>query len=504
MGGVEKLSLGRAGVVGVVAVAAGVAAGHLVAGVVGVGASPVVAVGAWVVDLSPGWLTEIGKSVGPEWDKRLLFLGMAAVLVGLGVVAGALSRRAVGPGVGVAVALGVVVGAAVWGRGDLGQLAILVPVVATVVGAGVFRWLHRLARRAGTDEGRRAFLIGSGGVVVGAGVAALGGQVVGGRVDVEASRRAVGAVMAGRRISVPAADFAADGTPSFITPNSRFYRIDTALTVPRIRAEDWRLRIHGLVDDELELGFADITRMGLVDKVVTMTCVSNEVGGDLVSTAVFTGVPLRDLLARAGVRPEAGQVFATSADGWTTATPVADVLSAERGALLAVGMNGDALPIEHGFPARVVVPGLYGYVSATKWVVDLELIRDGAKTFYWQDRGWAKEAPIKTQSRIDAPRPFQTVPAGRVVIAGVAWAQTVGVERVEVRVDGGRWQRAELAAEVTDQAWRMWRVAVEVAPGEHRAEVRATDAAGRTQAEERVPPIPDGATGWHSVLFTAS
>ncbi|MFC7618048.1 molybdopterin-dependent oxidoreductase [Actinokineospora soli] len=506
-----RLRRSTAALIGVLAVGAALAVGHLVAAFVGIGASPYLAVANSTVDLSPPWLTEFGKQFGPEWDKRLLFIGIAVVIAGLAVAAGLLSRKSAMPGTVLAVALGVVSVVAVLSRPDLGQLAILAPLAAALAGIGVFQWLHGLAAREQADDveagvTRRRFLITSGGVAAGVGVAALGGQFAGSRVDVQASRRAVGPIVPAERApAIPAgADFARAGTPSFLTSNADFYRIDTALTVPKVRAEDWSLRVHGLVDTELELDFADIAGRRLVEKIVTMTCVSNEVGGPLISTAAFVGVPMRELLMEAGVRPEAGQVFATSVDGWTTATPVADMLSEERGALLAIGMNGEPLPQEHGFPARVVVPGLYGYVSATKWVVDLELIRDGEKTFYWQDRGWAKEARIKTQSRVDAPRAFQDVPAGKVTVAGIAWAQTTGIERVEVRVDGGEWRRAELAPEVTDQAWRMWKLVVELPAGNHRAEVRATDRSGYTQTEDRVPPIPDGATGWHSVSFTAS
>ena len=502
-----RLSRTAAALVGVLAVAAALAVGHLVAAFVGIGASPYLAVANTTVDLSPQWLTEFGKQFGPEWDKRLLFIGIAVTIAALAVAAGLLSRRSPTPGTVIAVLLGVVSIAAVLYRPDLGQLGVLAPGASLLVGLGVFRWLHARASRveAGVDGGisRRRFLISSGGVAAGVGVAAVGGQFLGTGGDAEKSRRALGAITAARPAPpIPAGvDFASAGTPTFITPNDRFYRIDTALTVPSLRAEDWKLRIHGLVDTEVEYDFADIRGRELVEEVITMTCVSNEVGGPYISTAAFTGVYLRDLLMEAGVKPEAGQVFATSVDGWTTATPVADMLSEERGALLAIGMNGEPLPLEHGFPARIVVPGLYGYVSATKWVVDLELIRDGAKTFYWQDRQWAKEAPIKTQSRIDAPRSFETV-SGKVSIAGIAWAQTTGIERVEVRLDGGQWREAELSTEANDQTWRMWKLDVDLPAGGHRAEVRATDRSGYTQVEERVPPIPDGATGWHSVNFT--
>ncbi|NUT49706.1 MAG: molybdopterin-dependent oxidoreductase, partial [Saccharothrix sp.] len=302
--------------------------------------------------------------------------------------------------------------------------------------------------------------------------------------------------------AIPAgADFAAEGTPPFLTPNADFYRIDTALSVPRVRAEDWALRVHGMVDRELTLRYDDLRRRDLVERTVTMVCVSNEVGGPYVSTANFVGVPLRDVLLEAGVRPGADQLFSTSADGWTAGSPVDVVLEEDRGALIALGMNGEPLPLEHGFPARLVVPGLYGYVSATKWVVDLELTTFEARRGYWIDRAWARRAPVKVMSRIDRPARRSTVP-GRVVATGVAWAQPIGVGKVEVRVDNGPWRTATLADDVHDSAWRMWRVDLDLPPGGHTIEARATDKAGFTQPQARLAPIPDGATGWHSVFFT--
>ncbi|MGH3587949.1 MAG: molybdopterin-dependent oxidoreductase, partial [Pseudonocardia sp.] len=236
---------------------------------------------------------------------------------------------------------------------------------------------------------------------------------------------------------------------------------------------------------------------------ITLTCVSNPVSGDLISTAVFTGVELRELLLEAGVRPGADQAFTTSVDGWYTGTPVDVLREPGRGAMLAIGMNGEALPREHGFPVRMVVPGLYGYVSATKWIVEMELTTFDAKAGYWLERGWAERAPIKTQSRIDSPRGFASVPAGRVTVAGIAWSQPTGIGRVEVQLDNGPWQEAELATEVSGDTWRMWRTEVEAAPGTHTLRSRATDANGVTQTEARADPVPDGATGWPAAYFSA-
>jgi DMSO/TMAO reductase YedYZ molybdopterin-dependent catalytic subunit len=497
--------------VSVLSVAAALAVGHVVAGFVGPTASPFLAVGNTAIDLTPEPVKDFAIRNFGTADKLVLLLGMAVVMALLAVAAGLLSRRRAWPGVLIAAAVGGLGFLAVLARPDLGQLGVLAPAASLLAGVLVFRWLHGLAMaRLSTlytpDESRRRFLRASAGVAVGAGVLGAGGQLLAVRVDVEGSRAAIGPLVpADPAPPVPAgADFAADGTPRFITSNRDFYRIDTALTVPRLRAEDWRLRIHGLVDREVSFGFNDIRDRRLIERPVTLTCVSNEVGGEYVSNADFIGVPLRELLLEAGVKPGSDQLMSTSVDGFTAGTPVDVLLDANRGAMLAIGMNGEALPVEHGFPARMVVPGLYGYISATKWVVDMELTRFDLKQGYWIPRGWAQKAPIKTQSRIDSPRGFGTVPPGRVVVAGVAWAQPVGVAKVEVRLDEGQWQQAELAAEVSPHSWRMWRAGVDVARGEHKLEVRATDRTGYTQTDVRVPPIPDGATGWHSVLFTAA
>jgi len=532
-----------AALIGVLAVAAALAAGHLVAGLVGPNASPFLAVGNTAIDLTPAPLKDFAVTTFGTYDKIVLLGGMALTILLAAILAGLLSRRVSWPGLALAGILGVLGILAVLNRPDLGQVAVLAPIASLIAGLGAFAWLHRLAhaRQAEAQAGgqvaasvdpeanpgghteaagvqhsgdkddsgssRRTFLVGAGGVAVGAGVLGGAGQFLSGRVDIEGSRAAIAGTLkpAVTALAIPdGASFSGLGTPKFITANRDFYRIDTALTVPRLRAEDWNLRIHGMVENELTFDFGDIRDRELVEKTITMTCVSNEVGGPYISTANFIGVPMRELLEEAGVRPGADQLFSTSTDGWTTGTPVDALMDPDRNAMLAIGMNGEPLPLEHGFPARMVVPGLYGYVSATKWVVDMELTKYGEKEFYWQERNWAEKAPIKTQSRIDVPRGFATVPAGKVTVAGIAWAQTTGVARVEVRMDSGEWREATLATEVNDQTWRMWKIDFDLTAGSHRAEVRATDRSGYVQPEQRVAPIPDGATGWHSSLFNVT
>jgi DMSO/TMAO reductase YedYZ molybdopterin-dependent catalytic subunit len=289
--------------------------------------------------------------------------------------------------------------------------------------------------------------------------------------------------------------------PSFVTSNADFYRIDTALSVPQLSRADWQLKIHGMVDREITYRFEDLDRFEVVEKLVTLTCVSNPVGGDLISNATWTGYRVRDLLAEVGVHSDADMVLSTSIDGFTAGTPV-DALTDNRDALLAIGMNGQPLPTEHGYPARLVVPGLYGYVSATKWVVDLELTRFDRAQAYWTRLGWSARGPIKTESRIDVPRSGQDVARGPVTFGGVAWAQHRGVRAVEVRIDDGAWQPADLGASYSNDTWRLWSFNWQATqPGLHTITVRATDNTGAVQTADQADPVPDGATGWHTVSF---
>ncbi|MBO0848456.1 MAG: molybdopterin-dependent oxidoreductase [Pseudonocardia sp.] len=528
-----RLPAGRAIGIAVLAVAAAIGVGHLVAGLVSPMSSPYQAVADAVVRLAPAPLVEFGKSLAlpglpaGRADKTALLVGVGVVLLAVAVVTGLASRSNARPGRWVLVTLGLVGIAAVFSSPVFALADLVAPAVAMGAGLWSFRWLHERAmadvvdqnaltgvprsptqgaetpdsRRMGTT--RRGVLVG-----LGAAGAGVGGYLLGAGADVTGTAEPdlVGRLRtASSAPPLPAgADFAAQGTPTFLTANRDFYRIDTALRVPVRAATGWSMRVHGMVQRELTVSYQDLLRRPLVERPVTLTCVSNEVGGDLISTANFAGVELRPLLLEAGVLPGADQLLSTSLDGWTAGTPTDVLLEPDRGALLALAMNGEPLPLEHGYPVRMVVPGLYGYVSATKWLADLELTTFDAAQAYWLERGWAQLAPIKTQSRIDRPRSGASVPAGRLTVAGIAWAQHQGVSKVEVRVDGGPWLPAELSTEVSRDTWRMWRVELTVPPGPHRIESRAANGVGVPQTGARAPTVPDGATGYPEISVTAS
>jgi DMSO/TMAO reductase YedYZ molybdopterin-dependent catalytic subunit len=286
----------------------------------------------------------------------------------------------------------------------------------------------------------------------------------------------------------------------FVTPNADFYRVDTALVVPQVRAEDWELRIHGMVDRELRLSFEELCDRGLVEADITMTCVSDQLNGELIGHARWLGVPLRTLLDEVGIDPAADQLVGRSVDGYTCGYPTE--LAFDRSAIVAVGMNGEPLPLEHGFPARLVTPGLYGYIGSTKWLTEIELTTFADFDQYWVPRGYADRAPIKTMTRVDVPRSGTLVEPGPAVIAGTAWAQTRGISRVEVKLDDADFVDAQLAGELNVESWRQWWFPWEATPGSHRIVIRATDGNGEVQTEERAPVLPDGASGWVSQLIT--
>jgi DMSO/TMAO reductase YedYZ molybdopterin-dependent catalytic subunit len=353
------------------------------------------------------------------------------------------------------------------------------------------------------DHTRRTFLLRTGIIVAGAAVAGSVGRVVGkGRRHVEEARRLLRLpgvtapqVPEGVRVDL-------EGVSPWATPASDFYRIDTAFVVPTIEPDDWQLRIHGMVDREIVLTYRELIERQVTQAWVTLNCVSNEVGGDLIGNAWWSGVRVADLLREAGVQPGANAVLQTSEDGWTCGTPL-EALTDGRDAMLAVAMNGKPLPLDHGFPVRTIVPGLYGYVSACKWVVEMKVTRFDDIEAYWTKRGWAELGPVKIASRIDVPGDGGDVLASGGRVGGVAWAQHDGISAVEVSVDDGPWERAELGRVPSTDTWVQWAATVDVEPGEHTLAVRATDTHGQPQTGEVQDTVPDGATGWHTITFEA-
>ncbi|MEU3911516.1 molybdopterin-dependent oxidoreductase [Streptomyces sp. NPDC029721] len=517
----RRRQAGAGALAGLAAAFAGLALGMLAAAFVRPEASPLTAVGGAVVDRTPAAVKEWAiRSFGTS-DKLVLTLGIAVVLAVLAAATGILAVRRPRTGCALASALGLLGAAAALSRPGAGWKDAL-PSLAAGAAATVALYLlvtvvrrpHPTAAARGTGTwpmDRRAFGRLLTATVAASAVAGYAARRLGAHGSAGATASRADLVLPPPAAPAPpvptGADLHVPGVGPFLTPAPDFYRVDTALVVPRVDAGTWRLTVHGDgVSRPLTLTLPELLARPLTEHDITLCCVSNEVGGPYVGNARWLGVRLADLLREAGVRaPSAGgpadQLVARSVDGMTIGTPVETVMDG-RDALLAVGMNGAPLPFAHGFPVRMVVPGLYGYVSACKWLTELRLTSFAAYDAYWVRRSWAQQAPVKTQSRIDTPRPFAELAAGRVAVAGVAWAQHRGIARVEVRADGGPWHEARLGDSDGDDTWRQWVWPWEAAPGEHTLEVRATDGRGAVQPEERRGTLPDGATGWHSVTVS--
>jgi DMSO/TMAO reductase YedYZ molybdopterin-dependent catalytic subunit len=500
-----------AAVFGVLAAAVAMGVAELAAGLLGrAGAAPLFAVGAAFIDATPVWLKDFAIRRFGAADKLVLLTGLGAGIAVAAMLVGLLARRRLWSGLAGLGVFGLVGVLAALTR----PTAVVTDVIPAVAGAlaGMVT-LARLARAASGQGGtapvngidRRRVLLGGCGAVVVAGTGAGAGRILSARRNVAAARKAVRLpAPADQARPVPAgAQVRVAGMSPFRTPSRDFYRVDTALTLPQVDPRDWMLRIHGLVTRPVELSFEQLLRRPMLERDITLTCVSNEVGGTLAGNARWLGTSLAGLLRQAGVRAGADQVLSRSADGMTLSTPIEAIMDG-RDALLAVGMNGEPLPVAHGFPVRMVVPGLYGYVSATKWVVDLKVTRFAADQAYWTRRGYAAIAPVKTFSRIEVPKPLTRVGPGRVPVAGTAWAQHRGVAAVEWQVDDGPWRPAELAPVPGIDTWRQWVAEWDATPGTHTLRVRATDGTGTTQPRQRVPPFPNGATGWHSIVVTVA
>ena len=516
--------------------------------------SLVLTIGQRFIDITPAALKDWAIAVFGTNDKAVLIGGIVVVTIIIGGLLGVLARSHLPWAAAGFVAFGVL--GYVLGITDplATPGATMIPAVAAAgSGIAVLALLGRLLGASPSDpsaapsgDSRRAFVTASGAAVVLALGQVLVGRFASGRTRTAVAAReqvtlptvaaspattpATTATTAAASTSLaaeepvvetttttteaeaevirtvadptPAQIAQVDGVSELITPNETFYRIDTALSIPRVDLDNWEVSFSGLVDSPFSLNYDELLALPMVERYITICCVSNEVGGGLIGNAKWLGVPLKDLVERAGVQPDGTQLIGRSVDRFTVGFPTSAVFDG-REALLAVGMNGEPLPVKHGFPARLVVSGLYGYVSATKWLSEVEFARWDDFDAYWIPRGWAKEAPIKTQSRIDTPRPG-TMDAGPTVIAGVAWAQTRGIAGVEVSVSDGPWMEATLPEELSIDTWRQWHLEYDFAPGSYTIAVRATDKTGTTQTSARVPPRPDGATGYHTIVVTAA
>ena len=501
----------RDGLAGAAAAAVALGVSELAAGIFSGVPSLIQGVGNWVIDVVPKSIKDWAISVFGTSDKLALLIGMTLVVVLVGAVVGTVARRRFGVAMLVFIGFGVL-GALAGSRDPAVSLGMgmVAGGLAAITGLLSLQWLLGLSPSAATgggadlarDASRRSFIIGVSAVL---GLAALSAGA--GRVLLERAKRAVAGraevVLPGPAQAVgpvpPAAELGVSGLSPVITPNDVFYRIDAAFSVPRVDLPEWTLTVKGMVDRPYSITYADILDLRMVERYVTLSCVSNRVGGDLVGNAKWLGVPLTEILDRAGVQAEAEQIVGRSVDDFTVGFPVEAAYDG-RDALLAVGMNEEPLPFEHGFPARLVVAGLYGYVSATKWISEIELTRWDDFDAYWVPRGWSKEAPVKTQSRIDTPPPGAQVPAGPRQVAGVAWAPDRGISKVEVQLgESAEWLEAELSEPLSDNSWRQWSIDWGATVGSHVLRVRATDGDGNLQTDEIRPPDPDGATGWHTI-----
>jgi len=493
-----------------VATGAGLAAAEVVVGLVEGSASPVVPVGQEFIDHVPKAMKDWAIEQFGTNDKAVLILGAMIVVLALGVTVGIMAIRGARAGAyALTSVIGIIGGFAVLTRPapTLGKL--LPTIVGTAVSIAVLWYLGPKPVRTQPDSGpdgetelvgldRRTFMFGLATIGSVAVIAGGFGRLLQRRFDVGSERAAV-ALPAAASTATLAADteLGVEGISPFVTPNSDFYRIDTALVVPQVSKESWALTIDGLVDQPMRLTFDDLLARPQVERYVTLACVSNPVGGDLVGNALWQGVLLKDILDEAGLQAGAAQLASRSTDGWTCGTPL-DVVMDGRDAMLAIGMNGEPLAAQHGYPVRMVVPGLFGYVSATKWVTDLRLTTWEDFDGYWIPRGWSKLGPVKTMARIDTPRSGSDR-SGEVAIGGVAWAVHRGIGQVQIRVDEGEWLEAELGGVPSNDTWAQWVYRWTGEPGSHVVEARAIDKAGQVQPAEPAPPAPDGAQGYHRI-----
>ncbi len=500
---------------GILSALVGIAAGHLVAAFINPASSPVLAIGSTVIDLTPTPVKEWAVAQFGTADKPILVGSVSAGALLLAAVGGVLARRRFALGALVLVVLVGLTGLAAVLRPTAGP-ADAVPALATALaGVGALWWLTSVAAASTSVQHREAdeaaphSTASRRGVLIAAGALAAAATAMGGLGRWVTSLRTDPSEVALPTPTDPAGAFPQgleakyEGISSFRTPNSDFYRIDTRLSLPTVGIEDWSLTIDGDVGKEVTLSYEDLTAMDNIERDITLTCVSNDIGGPYVGGARWLGVKLTDVLDLAGVGTSSNQILCTDVDGMTISVPL-DVATDGRDAMLAFGMNGEALPVQHGFPVRMVVPGLYGFVSACKWITRMTLTTYDAQQAYWTERDWATDAPIKISSRIDTPKSFGDVKQGKTFIGGVAWAQDRGVGKVEVKIDGGDWEQAELGPSAGVDYWRQWYLPWDAQSGQHTISVRATTQDGELQSPAKAMPFPDGSSGYQSIIARVS
>jgi len=499
----------RGAVAGLLAAFAALAVAQFVAGLLRGTSSPVVSVGEWVVDHVPVAVKDFAIRQFGTNDKPMLIAGTVVMLGVFAVIIGILAVRRIWIGIAGIALFGLIGVSTAVIRPNAPSTAWLPALVGTLAAEAVLVFLLRGSLRprqiaepaTAASFDRRRFLLGAAAVTAVAVTAGTVGKALQKRFDVSGLRAALRlpAPKSAAAPLPPTAELGIEGITPFMTANDAFYRVDTSLEAPQVSPDGWSLKIKGMVDQELTFSYQDLLDRPLVERDITLVCISNEVGGPYAGTARWLGVPLADLLHEAGVQAGADQLVSRSVDGWTAGTPTSVVLDG-RDALVAIGMNGEPLPVNHGFPARLVIPGVYGYNSATKWLTELELTTFDAYDAYWASRGYAKEGPLKTLTRIDTPRGLANVPAGRLAIGGVAWAIHRGIQQVEVQIDEGPWQPARLSDVPNGDTWRQWVLDWDATPGSHTITARSTDGTGALQPEDRAEPLPDGASGWHSIV----
>jgi DMSO/TMAO reductase YedYZ molybdopterin-dependent catalytic subunit len=505
----SRPSVARAALGGAIGAAVAIGISELIAGILLGAPSLVASIGQVVINLQPAGAKDFVVGLFGTNDKPALEIFITLVALAIAGALGVAARRrfailAIGFGLA-----GVVAAVAALSDPQASPLlAVLSPGVAVVAGIQTVSWLVGSSSRpeptefpAGgmPDWSRRGFVLKAGGLAVAAVASGLVGRMLLDRQRQSTAHAATTLQPASETASTPpGAELPVQGITPLVMPNDEFYRIDTALLPPSVDVDSWQLRVRGMVDREIVLTFAELANLPMFEQYVTIACVSNKVGGDLVGNAKWTGVSLRDVLHMAGVQAAATQLVGRSVDGWTAGMPIEWVMDTARRPMIAVEMNDQPLPIAHGFPARLIVPGLFGYVSATKWLAELELTTWEAFDAFWIPRGWAKKGPILTQSRIDVPRGNTQLAAGNVVIAGVAWAPDRGISKVEVGVDDS-FRDATLSTPISRATWVQWQFSWDATPGRHTIAVRATDGTGETQTSERTAEAPDGARGWHTI-----